>query len=72
VVLAAAEHQAPQRLCAALHELANAYAGFYQECPVLKAPDAPTRRSRLRLSSLVQRTLAEGLGLLGIEAPARM
>ena len=72
VVLAAAEHQAPQRLCAALHELANAYAGFYQACPVLKAPDASTRLSRLRLSRLTQRTLAEGLGLLGIEAPDRM
>ena len=72
VVLAATEHQAPQRVCAALHELANAYAGFYQACPVLKAPDAATRLSRLRLSSLVQRVLAEGLALLGIDAPARM
>jgi arginyl-tRNA synthetase len=72
VVLAAAENQAPQRLCAALHELANAYAGFYQACPVLKAPDAATRLSRLRLSALAQRTLAEGLSLLGIAAPERM
>ena len=72
VVLAATEHQAPQRLCAALHELANAYAGFYQSCPVLKAADAATRLSRLHLSSLVQRTLGEGLSLLGIEAPSRM
>ena len=72
VVLSAAEHQAPQRLCAALHELANAYAGFYQACPVLKAPDAATRLSRLRLSALTQRVLAGGLDLLGIAAPERM
>ena len=72
VVLAAAEHLAPQRLCAALHELANAYAGFYQACPVLKAPDAVTRLARLRLSRLTRRALAEGLGLLGIDAPERM
>jgi arginyl-tRNA synthetase len=72
VVLGAAEHLAPQRLCAALHELANAYAGFYQDCPVLKAPDAATRLARLRLSRLTRRVLAEGLGLLGIEAPERM
>jgi arginyl-tRNA synthetase len=72
VVLAAAEHQAPQRVCAALHELANAYAGFYQACPVLKAPDATTRLSRLRLSALTQRVLAGGLDLLGIAAPERM
>jgi arginyl-tRNA synthetase len=72
VVLAAAEHQAPQRVCAALHELANAYAGFYQACPVLKAADARTRLSRLRLSALTQRVLAGGLDLLGIAAPDRM
>jgi arginyl-tRNA synthetase len=71
-VLSATEHQAPQRLCAALHELANAYAGFYQACPVLKAADAGTRLARLRLSRLTQRVLAEGLSLLGIDAPARM
>ncbi|NBQ15856.1 MAG: arginine--tRNA ligase, partial [Proteobacteria bacterium] len=71
-VLSATEHQAPQRLCAALYELANAYAGFYQACPVLKAADAGTRLARLRLSRLTQRALAEGLSLLGIDAPARM
>jgi arginyl-tRNA synthetase len=71
-VLAAAEHLAPQRLCAALHELANAYAGFYEACPVLKAADPATRLARLRLSRLTQRVLAEGLGLLGIQAPERM
>ncbi len=71
-VLGAAEHLAPQRLCAALHELANAFAGFYEACPVLKAPDAATRLARLRLSSLTRRVLAEGLGLLGIDAPERM
>jgi hypothetical protein len=71
-VLSATEHQAPQRLCAALHELANAYAGLYQACPVLKAADAGTRLARLRLSRLTQRVLAEGLSLLGIDAPARM
>jgi len=72
VVLDATESMAPQRLCAALHGLANAYAGFYQECPVLKAADDHTRLSRLRLSSITQRVLAEGLALLGIAAPARM
>jgi arginyl-tRNA synthetase len=59
-------------VCAALHELANAYAGFYQACPVLKAADARTRLSRLRLSALTQRVLAGGLDLLGIAAPDRM
>ena len=55
-----------------LRGLCEAFNAFYQACPVLKAADAATRLSRLHLSSLVQRTLAEGLSLLGIEAPSRM
>ncbi len=62
----------PHRLCAYLYDLAGAYSTFYQACPVLKAPEAARRRSRLRLSDLVRRVLADGLGLLGIEAPRRM
>jgi arginyl-tRNA synthetase len=62
----------PHRLCAYLHTLAEAYSGFYQDCPVLKAADEPTRRSRLRLCNLVRRVMADGLHLLGIDAPQRM
>jgi len=62
----------PHRLCAYLHELAESYSGFYQGCPVLKAGDEATRLSRLRLCDLVRRVLAQGLGLLGIDAPERM
>ena len=45
---------------------------FYQQCPVLKAPDQATRDSRLRLCDLVRRVIADGLDLLGIESPRRM
>jgi len=38
---------------------------------VLRA-DEPVRTSRLVLCDLTARTLATGLGLLGIEAPDRM
>jgi arginyl-tRNA synthetase len=62
----------PHRLCNYLYELANAYSTFYQHCPVLRADDADVGRSRLHLSDLVRRVLADGLGLLGIEAPDRM
>ncbi|MCH2143675.1 MAG: arginine--tRNA ligase [Phycisphaerales bacterium] len=62
----------PHRLCGYLHELANQYSAFYQACPVLKADDEATRRSRLRMCDLVRRTLEDGLDLLGIEAPERM
>ncbi len=62
----------PHRLCTYLYDLADAYSTFYQECPVLKADDPATRQARLRLCDLVRRVLADGLGLLGIDAPRRM
>jgi arginyl-tRNA synthetase len=62
----------PHRLCTYLHELANAYMAFYETCPVLKAEASTTRRSRLHFCRLVRRVLADGLDLLGIDAPRRM
>jgi len=62
----------PHRLCAYLYELAGAYSTFYQQCPVLKAPDETTRDARLRLCDLTRRVIADGLDMLGIEAPQRM
>jgi arginyl-tRNA synthetase len=62
----------PHRLCTYLYELAGVYTTFYDACPVLKAPDDQTRRSRLALCALTAKTLKSGLGLLGITVPARM
>jgi arginyl-tRNA synthetase len=62
----------PHRLCTYLHDLANAYSAFYETCPVLKAESRIIRRSRLHLCRLVRRVLADGLDLLGIDAPRRM
>jgi arginyl-tRNA synthetase len=62
----------PHRLCAYLSGLAQAFTGFYEHCPVLRAGDAATTESRLVLCDLTSRTLALGLDLLGIEAPERM
>ncbi len=62
----------PARLCAYLFDLANAYNGFYQSCPVLKCPDPKVAGSRLHLCELTRRTLADGLSLLGITAPPKM
>lgn len=61
----------PHRLCTYLYDLATAFSGFYNKCPVLKA-DPATRASRLTLCVLTGRVLREGLALLGISAPARM
>ena len=62
----------PHRLCNYLYELAQAYSTFYNECHVLNAPDEPTRQSRLHLCRLVERIMADGLGLLGIRLLDRM
>jgi arginyl-tRNA synthetase len=62
----------PSKLCTYLFDLATAFSGFYENCPVLKAPTEPQRQSRLALSDLTARVLAQGLGLLGIDAPDQM
>jgi arginyl-tRNA synthetase len=67
-----AERSSPHRLCTYLYELASDFTDFYEHCPVLKAPDAGTRASRLALCDLTARVLALGLQLLGIAAPEQM
>jgi len=62
----------PNVLAQYLFELAGNLTSFYDQCPVLRAPDEATRISRLRLSDLAGRILAHGLNLLGIEAPVMM
>jgi arginyl-tRNA synthetase len=69
---AAAESLEPHRVCQFLHELAGAFGTFFDACPVLQAPDEPTRHSRLRLCDLTGRILADGLHVLGIPALERM
>jgi len=67
-----AELLEPHRLAGYLFDLASLFTTFYDACPVLRADDREVRRSRLLLCDLTARTLALGLGLLGIEAPERM
>ncbi len=62
----------PSKLCAYLYDLATTFTTFYEHCPVLRAPDLETRKSRLRLAETTARVLREGMGLLGMEAPERM
>ena len=71
VVAEVARTLEPSRLCAYLQRLANAFNGFYHDCPVLRAAE-PVRSSRLALCDLARRVLHDGLSLLGVEAPPRM
>lgn len=61
----------PNLLCSYLFELASAYHGFFEECPVLRSEGA-IRESRLALCELTGRVLRHGLGLLGIQTVERM
>ncbi|MGH9046659.1 MAG: arginine--tRNA ligase, partial [Acidimicrobiales bacterium] len=61
---AAVDAAAPSKLCAYLYGLAATFTTFYEHCPVLRAPDEPTRTSRLALAQVTGRVLAQGLGLL--------
>jgi arginyl-tRNA synthetase len=71
-VAAVAESLEPHRLCTYLYELAAAFHQFYEQCPVLTAPEPALKDSRLVLCDLTARTLAQGLGLLGIEVVEQM
>ena len=62
----------PHRLCGYLFALAKAFNDFFEECPVLRADTDAQRGNRTVLCRLTARTLATGLDLLGIEAPARL
>jgi len=72
VVAATGEALEPHRLCAYLYDLAGAFSTFFDACPVLQAPDVPTRDARLRLCALAARILEDGLTVLGIPTVDRM
>jgi arginyl-tRNA synthetase len=69
---AVAEEYRPNQLTQYLFDTANALSTFYEQCPVLKAPDEATRSSRLRLIDLTGRVIAQGLSLLGIQTCEQM
>ena len=62
----------PHRLCGYLFDLAQAFTAFYEQCPILQAPDPEARASRLALSATTLAVMVRGLDLLGILAPEEM
>ena len=62
----------PHRLCGYVFELASLFTTFYEQCPVLKADDEETRRSRLALCAATLRVVSGALSLLGVPIPERM
>jgi arginyl-tRNA synthetase len=65
----------PHRVARYLEDLATAYHKFYDACRVLPRGDEDLEAihvARLWLCAAARQTLANGLGLLGVEAPERM
>ncbi len=67
----AADLNKPSVIARYLVDLARDFNQFYHHCPVLKA-QGDIKQARLLLADAVRRVLAQGLYLLGIEAPEEM
>jgi arginyl-tRNA synthetase len=75
VLRKAAELREPHRVARYLEELASAYHKFNEQCRVLPQGDeevAPLHVARLALGTATRQLLANGLGLLAVDAPERM
>jgi len=75
VVATAAELREPHRVARYLEDTASAFHRFYDECRVLPQGDqqaTDVHRARLWLVEATRQVLANGLGMLGVDAPDRM
>jgi arginyl-tRNA synthetase len=74
VVAVAAERRETHDLTRYLLEVAQLFSQFYRDCRVLadEPAELPLSRARLALTDATRQVVANGLGLLGISAPASM
>jgi len=72
VATRAAEELSPHHVARYLFELAQAFSGFYTNCPILNAQNKQLKSFRLQLTSTVAQTLKQGLELLGIRTVEKM
>ncbi|WP_041835320.1 arginine--tRNA ligase [Acidothermus cellulolyticus] len=75
IVASAAELREPHRIARYLEELAGTYHRFYDACRILPVGDeqpTPLTHARLWLNDATRIVIANGLELLGVEAPERM
>jgi len=63
---------APNRICAYIYNLANAFNSFYHDTKIITEEDASKQSSWIELITLVQDILLTSIDLLGFEAPERM
>jgi len=72
VVERAALSYEPHQLVHYLRDLAQDFHSYYNAHAFLIAEDAPLRNARLNLVAATRQVLANGLGLLGVQAPEEM
>jgi len=75
VVATAAELRAPHRVARYLEDLAGSYHRWYDACRITPLGDdeiTDVNRTRAWLNDATRIVLANGLGLLGVDAPERM
>ncbi len=68
----ACEELAPNRVCAYLYDLANAFNRFYHETKIVTEPDKERRDGWISLILLTLKVLEACIGVLGFSAPDRM
>ncbi|MFD0965392.1 arginine--tRNA ligase [Seminibacterium arietis] len=67
-----AKDATPHILCAYIYDLAGIFSSFYEHCPILNSDNQEQKLSRLKLALLTQKTLKQGLDLLGIKTVEKM
>lgn len=72
VLTNAAAEYLPHYITQYLWDVAKAFSGFFEGCPVLIASSEELKQSRLLLVDLTARTIQTALGLLGIRTVERM
>ena len=68
----AGEERNPALLANYCYDLAREFNQFYHDYSILSAETRMLKEFRLLLSAMVARTIATGMGLLGIDVPERM
>ncbi len=69
---AAYEELAPNKICAYIYDLSNAFNSFYHETKILSEEDESKKASYIALINLTKNVLETCIDLLGFNAPERM
>ena len=72
MMTAAYEESAPNKVCAYIYDLANAFNHFYHETKILAEEDTEKQAGWIALLNLTKNILETCIDLLGFSAPERM